>query len=197
MGLILASASPRRRELLDQLGVAYTCDPAAIDETQHVGEHAAQYVERMARHKAATVAARHAGAPSVVLAADTCVVLDATVLGKPADAEQALAMLLALSGRRHTVLTAVCVHTAHGPHSEVVATEVEFATLEHDTCAAYLLTNEPWDKAGGYAIQGVAGAFVRSITGSYSNVVGLPLYETWQLLRACGIRCALTPTVPA
>lgn len=193
MELVLASASPRRRELLDQLGVAYTCDPAAIDEVQLPGEQPSHYVKRIAQDKARVVAARHCNASTVVLAADTTVVLDNSVLGKPADAAQAMAMLLSLSGRRHTVLTAVCVHSAQDIRCELVVTDVEFATLERDICTAYLKTNEPWDKAGAYAIQGLAGAFVRSISGSYSNVVGLPLYETWLLLRAHGVDCALTP----
>jgi len=194
--LVLASASPRRRELLDQLDVAYTCDPAAIDEAQLSGEKPADYVQRIAQDKARVVAARHSSASTIVLAADTSVVLDNRVLGKPADSAQAMDMLLALSGRRHTVLTAVCVQSASGTRCELVATDVEFAPLERDICAAYLLANESWDKAGAYAIQGLAGAFVRSISGSYSNVVGLPLYETWQLLHAHGIACALTPARP-
>jgi septum formation protein len=193
MELILASASPRRRELLDQLGVAFTCHPAAIDEAQLRDEQPPQYVQRIAQDKARVVAARYLNPSTVVLAADTSVVLDNVALGKPADAAQAMDMLLALSGRRHTVLTAVCVHSAQDTHCELVATEVEFATLDRETCAAYLMANESWDKAGAYAIQGLAGAFVRSISGSYSNVVGLPLYETWQLLRTHGIACALTP----
>jgi septum formation protein len=191
--LVLASASPRRRELLDQLGVAYTCDPAAIDEMQLRAEPPPAYVRRIAQDKARVVAARHPGASTVVLAADTSVVLDDAVLGKPADAAQAMNMLLSLSGRRHTVLTAVCVQSTHATRVELVATEVEFVPLEREICAAYLAANESWDKAGAYAIQGLAGAFVRSISGSYSNVVGLPLYETWQLLHAHGIACALTP----
>jgi len=191
--LILASASPRRRELLDQLGVRYTCDPAAIDETQMHAEPASVYVQRMAREKARVVAARHPDASAVVLAADTSVVVDERVLGKPRDAAQAMEMLLSLSGRSHSVLTALCVQGAGLTSCELVATEVEFIPLDHATCSAYLATDEPWDKAGGYAIQGLAGAFVRSIAGSYSNVVGLPLCETWQLLNTHGIASTLTP----
>ncbi len=195
--LILASASPRRRELLDQLGVSYTCDPAHIDEVQLVGEPPSDYVQRMAQEKARAVVARYPSLAYAVLAADTTVVIDATVVGKPRDRADALAILARLSGRRHVVLTAVCLHSAGGMHCELVATEVEFIALSDDICAAYLATGEPWDKAGAYGIQGLGGAFVRSLHGSYSNVVGLPLCETWQLLRANGIATALTPVASA
>jgi septum formation protein len=195
--LVLASASPRRRELLDQLGATYICDPAHIDESQHPGEAPAAYVQRMAQDKARVVAARHDIPPCVVLAADTSVVVEGSVLGKPRDRDEALAMLRRLSGRQHTVLTALCVCGARGEHGQLVATHVEFAALDDATCDAYLATDEPWDKAGGYGIQGVAGAFVRSIQGSYSNVVGLPLYETWQLLGLHGIATALAPAASA
>ena len=195
--LILASASPRRRALLDQLGVRYSCDPAQLDEAQRIGENAPDYVQRMAREKALAVAARYPAHAFAVLAADTTVVIDNTVLGKPRDREDALDMLARLSGRRHVVLTAVCLHTAAGTHRELVATEVEFTALSSAMCDAYVATGEPWDKAGAYAIQGLGGAFVRAIQGSYSNVVGLPLCETWQLLRANGIATALTPAALA
>jgi septum formation protein len=191
--LVLASASPRRRELLDQLGVTYRCDPAHIDESQRAGEAPDAYVQRMAREKAAVVAARYTLPPHVVLAADTSVVVDATVLGKPRDRDDALAMLRRLSGREHTVLTALCLLGDRGEHCRLVATQVEFAMLDDAACEAYLATDEPWDKAGAYAVQGVAGAFVRSMRGSYSNVVGLPLYETWQLLANHGIATTLAP----
>lgn len=191
--LVLASASPRRRELLEQLGATYICDPAHIDESQRPGEAPDAYVQRMAQDKAAVVAARHMIPPCVVLGADTSVVVDGRVLGKPRDRDEALAMLRRLSGREHTVLTALCLRGARGEHSHLVATQVEFAVLDDAACDAYLATDEPWDKAGAYAIQGVAGAFVRSIQGSYSNVVGLPLYETWQLLALHGIETTLSP----
>lgn len=197
MRLVLASASPRRRELLDQLRATYICDPAHIDESQLPGEAPSAYVQRMAQEKARVVAARHDIPPSVVLAADTSVVVDGSVLGKPRDRDEALAMLRRLSGRQHTVLTALCLRGARGEHCQLVATHVEFAALDDAACAAYLATDEPWDKAGAYGIQGVAGAFVRSIQGSYSNVVGLPLYETWQLLALYGIATALAPAASA
>jgi septum formation protein len=195
--LILASASPRRRELLDQLEVSYTCHPAHIDESQRVGEGPSDYVQRMAQEKAQAVAARYPTPVYAVLAADTVVVIDGVVLGKPQDKVDALDILARLSGRRHSVLTAVCLLSATGMKSALVETEVEFMTLSDDICAAYLDTTEPWDKAGAYGIQGLAGAFVRSIKGSYTNVVGLPLCETWQLLSANNIATALNSAVPA
>ncbi len=189
--LILASASPRRRELLAQLGVAYVCDPADVDETPQANEAPGDYVRRMAQEKAAAVAARYPVSGHVVLAADTTVVVGDDVLGKPRDHFHGLAMLARLSGRRHSVLTAVCLRGAAGYSCELVETAVEFVPLSRNTCEAYLATDEPWDKAGGYGIQGLGGAFVRSIQGSYSNVVGLPLCETWQLLASNGITTAL------
>ena len=191
--LVLASASPRRRELLDQLGARYLCDPADIDESLLPGEAPAAYVERMAREKASVVAARYRDRGHSVLAADTVVLVDEDVLGKPCDHFDGLAMLAKLSGRSHSVLTAVCLHHNGSAACEVVETRVEFIQLTRELCEAYLATDEPWDKAGAYAIQGMAGAFVRSIHGSYSNVVGLPLCETWQLLQANGIHTGLVP----
>jgi septum formation protein len=191
--LILASASPRRRELLDLLGVSYRCIPAHVDESQRAGETPPSYVRRVAQEKALAVAGLHAGSADVVLAADTTVVLDDTVLGKPRDHADAREMLARLSGRRHAVFTAVCLHSGSGLHCELVKTEVEFMVLSRDVCEAYLASAEPWDKAGAYGIQGLGGALVRSIQGSYSNVVGLPLCETWQLLSANGIATALNP----
>jgi septum formation protein len=195
--LVLASASPRRRELLDQLGVDYICDPAHIDEAQFPGEAPASYVQRMAQDKARVVATRHEIPPYVVLAADTSVVVDGSVLGKPRDRDEARAMLERLSGRQHTVMTALCLRGAAGETCETVSTQVEFAVLDPAVYEAYLATDEPWDKAGAYGIQGLAGAFVRSLQGSYSNVVGLPLCETWQLLALHGIATALSPAAPS
>ncbi|NND68802.1 MAG: septum formation inhibitor Maf [Halioglobus sp.] len=185
MELVLASNSPRRRELLTQLGVAFRVVPADIDESVKKDETPQDYVLRMAMEKAQAVAQLEAG--TCVLGADTTVVLDEDILGKPAGHGDALATLARLSGRSHEVMTGICLTTPGGSHGEVVTTQVTFVTLDLPTCEAYLATDEPWDKAGGYGIQGLAGAFVRGIEGSYSNVVGLPLAETWELLRRHGV----------
>jgi septum formation protein len=189
--LILASASPRRQELLDQLGVSYTCAPANIDETPNPGERPSAYVQRMSQNKAKSVANRLPSAGLVILAADTVVVIDDNILGKPSDHRDARNSLMRLSGRKHTVLTAVCLIDGSTMSCETVETEVEFLTLQPEVIEAYLMTEEPWDKAGAYGIQGAGGAFVRSLQGSYSNVVGLPLSDTWQLLSSHGISSIL------
>ena len=192
--LILASASPRRQDLLASLGVDFHCQPADIDESVRVGEASLDYVRRMAAEKAALVARAHSGEACAVLGADTVVVLDGDILGKPANLEDGLSILGRLSGRRHRVVTAVCLSTAAQVKVRAVETDVQFAPLTQQVCRAYLATDEPWDKAGSYAIQGLGGAFVTEIRGSYSNVVGLPLAETWELLRTQGIATALTPS---
>ncbi len=189
--LILASASPRRRELLAQLGVNCIAVPADIDETPRAGEKPGDYVQRMAREKAAVVAAAYSPAEYAVLAADTTVVIEEDVLGKPRDHFDGLGILARLSGRSHSVLTAVCLQDETGVREQLVETRVEFIQLTREMCEAYLATDEPWDKAGAYAIQGLAGAFVKSISGSYSNVVGLPLQETWSMLRECKVPTGL------
>jgi len=193
--LILASASPRRRDLLDQLGVDYACEPADIDESVVVGETPADYVERMAKTKAQVVAQSHPEKNALVLAADTSVVIDDDILGKPRDHFDGLAMLARLSGRTHTVMTAICIWSIEEILVERVDTQVTFVALDRATCEAYLATDEPWDKAGGYGIQGVGGALVSRIEGSYSNVVGLPLCETRTLLQKFGYTTALDPFV--
>jgi nucleoside triphosphate pyrophosphatase len=185
--LCLASVSPRRHELLRQIGVAHTLSAADIDESLLPGERAADYVLRLASAKARTVAARGGVLP--VLAADTTVVIDELVLGKPADEAQAVAMLLRLSGRSHQVLTAVAL-AAHGALSTRLSTStVRLRTLSAAECAAYWRSGEPRDKAGGYAIQGRGAVFVEHLAGSYSGVMGLPLYETAQLLADAGVPC--------
>jgi septum formation protein len=185
---VLASSSPRRAELLRQLGVRFNCQPADVDETPLPGEAPGDYVERLARDKAETVFRQQdAAAEIAVLAADTTVVVDHDLLGKPRDMADGLAILKRLSGRDHRVFTAVCLRHLDGCDCTVVETEVSFAELSEDTCLAYLATEEPWDKAGAYGIQGLGGALVSAIKGSYSNVVGLPLCETWRMLRRRGI----------
>jgi septum formation protein len=184
----LASASPRRSELLRQIGVRFEVRPAALDERQLPNEAAAAYVLRLAAAKADAVGATlppEAQAP--VLAADTAVVLGGEVLGKPADAEAALRMLERLSGRAHLVLTAVALRCGGATMTALSESEVRFRATTAAERRAYCATEEPLDKAGGYGIQGRAAVFVESLRGSYSGVVGLPLYETALLLERCGV----------
>ena len=189
--LVLASQSPRRRELLEHLGIAFEVRPAHADEAALPGEGARDYVLRVAREKARVAAeAREGAVPGeIVLAADTAVVLRGEVLGKPAGADDARRMLRALSGTVHEVLTAVCVRRSGSPTEldAVVSTEVAFARLSPAEIDWYVATGEPLDKAGAYAIQGAGGAFVLRVEGSVSNVVGLPLAETVDLLRRAGL----------
>jgi len=177
--------SPRRRELLAQIGVPYIVVGAHIDETVRPGERPRDYVTRMAREKA--LAVRERGEALPVLAADTTVVLDDVIYGKPRDREEGIAMLQRLSGRLHEVLTAVAVADARGVDLRLNASSVRFRSLTPEECNAYWETGEPRDKAGGYAVQGAAAVFIESLSGSYSGVMGLPLFETAELLRAAGI----------
>ena len=185
--LILASASPRRRELLTTLDLSFSVMPAHIDERHHAAEPPASYVARLAREKAAQLAEPY---PSAwVLGADTVVVLDQRILGKPADAAEARAMLSSLSGREHTVMTGVAVvHRGRGVivQCDVVSTRVRFRPLQAAAIEAYIATGEPFDKAGAYAVQGAGGQFVAALEGCYNNVVGLPLQRTTALLRSAG-----------
>ncbi|MBF8781769.1 septum formation inhibitor Maf [Pseudomonas fulva] len=186
--LYLASGSPRRRELLAQIGVPLSVIGAAVDESVLAGEAPSAYVERLARAKAAAGLAGLAH-PGVVLGADTSVVLDGAILGKPDDQAHALAMLASLSGREHQVLTAVAVTDGQRCESLCVASRVAFRLIEPDEARRYWATGEPRDKAGGYAIQGLGAVFVTALNGSYSAVVGLPLTETAELLGRFGIDC--------
>ena len=190
--LILASASPRRAQLLTQLGVVFEQQSADIDEHIHAGEDPQDYVTRLAREKAAQVQLA-LGTDVAILAADTSVVLDGIILGKPVDHFDGLGTLARLSGREHRVLTAVCVRRGEQVEEAVSDTKVKFVTLDRQQCEAYLATDEPWDKAGSYGIQGLAGAFVDTIEGSYSGVVGLPLSQTWALLQRIGVSTGLEP----
>src|SRR6185503_10699954 len=174
----LASASPRRSELLRQIGVPFQVRPAAVPEEQVAGEAADAYVLRLAAAKAAAVwDGLERGEERPVLAADTAVVLHERVLGKPSDAKEAEAMLAALSGREHRVLTAIALKTSAGADTLLCESEVRFRATTLAERRAYCATGEPFDKAGGYGIQGHAAVFVEHLRGSYSSVVGLPLYE--------------------
>jgi septum formation protein len=180
--IILASASPRRAELLTLAGIAFDIDPADVDETVREGEAPEIYGPRIARDKALTVAARHPG--RVVLAADTIVVLDGRVFGKPADRVDAARMLIALSDREHDVLTAVVL--AHGGRlaEHLERTRVRFAPMTAADIDWYVASGEADGKAGAYAIQGKAARFIPRIEGSYSNVVGLPIAAVHRMLAA-------------
>ena len=184
--LILASASPRRRELLDRCDVPFTVVVAAVDESADESESPSEYVLRVAHAKARAVQQRHPDA--FVLGADTSVVLDGELLGKPADAEQARAMLRKLSGREHEVLSAVALACPDGRRTErLSSTRVEFGLLPEAWIEAYIATGDCMDKAGAYGIQNQAGLWIRRISGSYTGVVGLPLFETADLLREAGL----------
>lgn len=188
--LLLASASPRRSELLATLGVSFDVRAANIDEAVRSGESPRAYVQRMARDKAAALVSRVEGR-AAVLAADTTVVADGRILGKPADRAESRLMLGLLSGREHQVYTAVALALDGTLNEHLAVTAVQFRHLSATEIDAYWDTREPEDKAGGYAIQGLGAVFVREIRGSYSGVVGLPLYETAELLTAAGFRLIL------
>lgn len=188
--IYLASGSPRRRELLQQIGVSFRVVGADLDETALQGESPLAYVSRLAQAKA-TVGwerSRHAGG-APVLAADTAVVLDGRVLGKPNGLNDATTMLLRLSGRAHEVLTAVALRTTAGIEAKVSRSAVTFRSIDPSEARAYWETGEPADKAGAYAIQGYAAIFIMDLKGSYSGVMGLPLFETAALLKAAGVPC--------
>ncbi|MCA1798603.1 MAG: Maf family nucleotide pyrophosphatase [Xanthomonadaceae bacterium] len=180
--LILASASPRRRDLLAQAGIACEVRPADVDETPLADEQPDAYVRRLARAKAGAIL----GDGRPVLGADTAVVLDRSILGKPADAADAARMLRALSGREHEVHSAVALVSGDRCNDSCVTVRVCMRKLDDEEIAAYCRTGEPMDKAGAYAIQGRAAAFVERIDGSYTAVVG-PIYETLVLLRTAGV----------
>ena len=177
--IYLASGSPRRRELLQQIGVAFQVIGADLDETALQGETPLAYVSRLAQAKAAVgwERSRNSG-ESPVLAADTAVVLDGRILGKPSGMNHAIAMLLELSGRTHEVLTAVALRSSSGIEGKVSRSVVTFRSIDRSEARAYWETGEPSDKAGAYAIQGYAAIFIADLKGSYSGVMGLPLFET-------------------
>lgn len=188
--LYLASGSPRRRELLTQIAVPFVTLTAPIDENLLPDEAPDAYVERLALAKAqAGLAQLTQAADAVVLGADTAVVLDRRILGKPADYAEAVATLSALSGREHRVLTAVALVSSGKTLVRVVSSQVRFRHLSLAEIEAYWATGEPQDKAGSYAIQGLAAVFVSQLQGSYSAVVGLPLCETAEMLAEFAISC--------
>lgn len=180
--IILASASPRRKELLAQIGLSALIKPVDLDETPLANEKPLAYVQRLAAEKSAAIP----NADLPVLAADTAIVVDDWIMGKPKNQEDGIAMLTRLSGRKHHVYTAISLRGKQ--HWQAVSvTEVTFRNLTESEMIAYWHTGEPTDKAGGYAIQGLGSLFVESITGSYSSVMGLPLFETAELLAKQGI----------
>ncbi len=183
-GLILASASPRRAELLTRIGLPFSVQPADIDETPIAGETAPDYVERLAREKALAVA--RGNPDSLVLGSDTSVVLTGEILGKPGSTAEAEETLARLSGRTHQVMTAIALVCNGECRSVVSVTDVSFRELASEEIRAYAASGEPMDKAGSYGIQGLGGIFVRELKGSYSAVVGLPLQETAELLAEAG-----------
>ena len=191
--LYLASASPRRRELLSQLGLEFEAMPSNILEERRAGESPAEYVTRVARDKARYVAGlvKTRELPAhPVLGADTEVVLDGEIFGKPRDRDHGMEMLRRLGGRTHEVLSAVCLIHGDGEHAALSVSRVSFVPLTEAEIAQYWETGEPADKAGAYAIQGRAAAFIARLEGSYSGVMGLPLHELAVLLKEIGTRDA-------
>lgn len=182
-GLVLASASPRRRALLEQMGLQFAVVVTDVDETIHPGESACAYVERLARAKAQ--AGHQPGC--VTLGADTTVCVDDEILGKPCGLTEGVAMLMRLSGRAHEVHTGIAVYNGEQLESQVVTTTVYFRPIDRAEAEQYWHSGEPADKAGGYGIQGIGGIFAERLEGSYSAVVGLPLEQTEQLLRLLDI----------
>ena len=187
ISLCLASASPRRRHLLDQIGVPHVVLATDTDESRAAGESPADYVRRVAADKAHAALAQGAHGARAVLAADTAVVLDGTIFGKPASVEECVAMLGALGGRTHEVLTAVALAWDGQLQGELSVSRVALRRIDERECREYWSTGEPRDKAGGYAVQGLAAVFIEHIEGSYSGVMGLPLFETARLLARAGV----------
>lgn len=190
--LYLASQSPRRRELLSQIGVKYQVLSVHVPEEQQAGESPQAYVQRLACEKSQAgwqqLSASAGGTPlEPVLGADTLIEIDGRVLEKPADEADALAMMATLSGRAHRVLSAVALTSSQGTSSRLSSTEVVFRPVSPEEALRYWRTGEPVDKAGGYAIQGLGAIFVERLSGSYSGVVGLPLSETRELLEEYGV----------
>ena len=186
MEIILASQSPRRRELLGRLGLSFTVRAADIDETMDPGRPAFDEVARLSREKAAAIALG-AEPGDVIVAADTIVVLDGRILGKPRNEADARAMLSALSGREHQVMTGVTVRRGQQVQTETCVTQVHFRPLSQAEIAAYVATGDPLDKAGAYGVQGLASVFVDRLDGDFFNVMGLPLCKLCGMLRSAGV----------
>ncbi len=186
--IYLASTSPRRRELLAQLGVNFDVLTIDIDETPYPQEKPEAYVQRMAEEKATAGWVKCKDHKSIIIAADTSVIIEQQILGKPSSVEHAKQMLIALSGRSHQVMSAVAVATQNNVAVSLNVNTVCFSDLSDEQLEWYLSTNEGIDKAGAYAVQGVAAQFIEHIEGSYSGIMGLPLYETARLLKQAGYR---------
>ncbi len=193
--LVLASGSPRRRELLSTIGLEFKILPVPIDERRLDGESPQEFASRLAKEKAFASLNEHRIPNSIYLAADTIVVLGNTVLGKPADSSDAMRMLGMLSGNTHTVITAVAIVGLDDENNQgrllesfAVHTQVEFKKLSEAEMSWYVSTGEPHDKAGAYAAQGVGAMLIKSVSGSYTNVIGLPLAETVEALARCGAK---------
>ncbi|HUF19024.1 MAG TPA: Maf family protein [Thermoanaerobaculia bacterium] len=188
MKLILASASPRRRELLASVRLTFEVEASSVEELQRHGEAPETYVRRLAEDKAREVASRHPDA--WVIAADTIVFIDGAILEKPRDHEDAVRMLSRIAGRVHEVFTGLTLTNgaADRSYTTVVTTRVKMLNLSPDEIEWYASTGEPMDKAGAYAVQGIGAMFIQSIDGSYTNVVGLPLAELFEMMKTAGLR---------
>lgn len=192
MNIVLASQSPRRQELLHKVVTAFTVDVSEYDESRSSGETPKHFAIHCALMKALTVAQRRKRDDEAVIGADTIVVLDDAIFGKPADAADATRMLRALSGRTHQVISGIAVVTPAGKWTDAVSTDVTFKPVSDADIAWYLGTGEPADKAGAYAIQGLAGRFIAGYDGDYDNIVGLPVMALRALLREAGLAAVLT-----
>ena len=194
--IVLASASPRRREILSQMGVAHSLAEHSVDEVAHAGEEAIDFVQRLALEKALSVQASNPHITLPILGSDTIVVCDEQILGKPVDRADALRMLALLSGRQHQVFSAVALCCGSRAQGVLSCSAVTFKTLSEQECARYWASGEPIGKAGAYAIQGLGGMFVSALAGSFSGVMGLPVFETAQLLNDFGVRTGMSEAVP-
>lgn len=199
--LYLGSNSPRRMEILTQLGYRVVKLPADIDETVRQNEDPARYVQRMAEEKNRTALTLFCETNGTMpdfplITADTCVVSDGIILGKPRSQAEAIEFLNRLSGKQHTVLTAICIHYRGNAENRIQTNRVVFKSLTAEEIIAYVQSGEPMDKAGAYSVQGIGGIFIRSIEGSFSGIMGLPVYETVSMLQDLGYRSPLSALKP-